>query len=84
MNRLVRVPREPGLDRRASIRFPLALELRYTVSRRHAPVVTGVGRLIDLSSSGLRFVGQGLWILEKNSMWQSTGLFYWMSASNCN
>ena len=59
MNRLVRVPREPGLDRRASIRFPLALELRYTVSRRHAPVATGVGRLIDLSSSGLRFVGQG-------------------------
>jgi c-di-GMP-binding flagellar brake protein YcgR len=59
MERQVRLPKEPGADRRASVRYPLTLDVRYAVSRRQAPVETGVGQLIDLSSSGLRFVAQG-------------------------
>jgi hypothetical protein len=42
-------------ERRASTRFSLNLELRYTVSYRCTPVETGTGRTIDLSSSGLAF-----------------------------
>src|ERR1017187_932291 len=50
-----RLPKEPGPDRRASVRFPLSLDLRYSVSHRRAPLETGSGQIIDLSSSGLRF-----------------------------
>ena len=46
------------MDRRANLRYPLILEVRYSVSRRRTPVEAGVGQLIDLSSSGLRFVAQ--------------------------
>ena len=59
MDRVVRLPKELRVDRRASIRYPLTLDLRYSVSNRRAPLETVVGRLIDLSSSGLRFIGQG-------------------------
>ena len=55
----MRVPTELRVDRRASIRYPLTLELRYSVFGRREPKETGMGRLIDLSSSGLRFTGQG-------------------------
>jgi c-di-GMP-binding flagellar brake protein YcgR len=57
--RRVRLPTEPAPDRRASVRYPLTLNVRYSVSRRRAPVEMCLGQLIDLSSSGLRFVGQG-------------------------
>jgi hypothetical protein len=57
--RRVRLPKEPGPDRRASVRFPLSLDLRYSVSYRRAPLETGSGQSIDLSSSGLRFAAQG-------------------------
>jgi PilZ domain len=57
--RWVRLPKEPGPDRRASVRFPLNLELRYSSSYRRAPLETGSGQSIDLSSSGLRFAAQG-------------------------
>ena len=57
--RRVRLPKEPGPDRRASGRFPLSLDLRYSVSHRRAPLETGSGQIIDLSSSGLRFAAQG-------------------------
>src|ERR1022692_146112 len=57
--RRVRLLKEPGPDRRASVRFPLSLDLRYCVSHRRAPVETGSGQIIDLSSSGLRFAPQG-------------------------
>jgi hypothetical protein len=58
----VRLPKEPGRDRRASVRFPLALDVRYSVLNHGAPVETGSGQTIDLSSSGLRFAAQGpLW-----------------------
>lgn len=43
------------MERRASVRYPLNLDVRYTVSQPSAPVEMGVGRSIDLSSSGLRF-----------------------------
>jgi hypothetical protein len=57
--RRVRLPKDPGPDRRASVRFPLTLEVHYSVSHRCAPVETGSGQIIDLSSSGLRFAAQG-------------------------
>lgn len=57
--RRVRLPNDPNPERRASTRFPLALEVRYTVSGRRALRETGSGRTIDLSSSGLRFATQG-------------------------
>jgi PilZ domain len=59
MERRVQLPKEPGPDRRASVRFPLSLDLRYSVSHRRAPLETGSGQIIDLSSSGLRFATQG-------------------------
>ena len=59
IERRVRLAKEPKSDRRASVRFPLTLDVRYSVSHRGAPVETGTGKLIDLSSSGLRFLAQG-------------------------
>ena len=56
--RWVRLPKEPGPDRRASVRFPLTLDVRYSVSHRRALLETGSGQSIDLSSSGLRFAAQ--------------------------
>ena len=55
----VRLLQEPNPERRASVRFPLTLDVRFSVSRRRAPVETGSGQLVDLSSSGLRFAAQG-------------------------
>ena len=55
----VRLPKAAWPDRRASVRFPLTLDVRYSVSHRRAPVETGSGQIIDLSSSGLRFAAQG-------------------------
>ena len=55
----VRLPKDPRPDRRASVRFPLNLDVRYSVSHRHAPVKTGSGQIVDLSSSGLPFAAQG-------------------------
>jgi len=46
-------------ERRASVRFPLTLDVRYSVSHRGAKVRTGSGQTIDLSSSGLRFAAGG-------------------------
>jgi hypothetical protein len=42
-------------ERRASVRYPVDLEVRYSVEGRGEPVETGSGRTIDLSSSGLSF-----------------------------
>ena len=56
----VRLPKAAGPDRRASVRFPLTLDIRYAVSHRCAPIETGSGQVIDLSSSGLRFAAQSL------------------------
>jgi hypothetical protein len=53
-----RLPKDPGQERRASVRFPLTLDVRYSVSYRRAPVETGSGQIIDLSSSGLRLAAQ--------------------------
>ena len=55
MDRLVQLPNGPAADRRSCLRYPLTLELRYSVSNGRAPAATGAGRLIDLSNSGLRF-----------------------------
>jgi hypothetical protein len=56
--RRVRLPK-PSPDRRASARFPLTLEVCYTVTHRGIPEETGSGQTIDLSSSGLRFAAAG-------------------------
>jgi hypothetical protein len=56
--RLVQLPRDPRPERRANVRFPLILDVRYSISHGHAPVETGSGQLIDASSSGLRFAAQ--------------------------
>jgi PilZ domain-containing protein len=42
-------------DRRGSIRFPLNLEVRYSVIGHRGPAENGSGRTIDLSISGLSF-----------------------------
>ena len=44
-----------GSDRRARVRFPVNLEVRYSVAGRRGPVETGSGPTIDMSSSGLSF-----------------------------
>jgi len=53
--RRVRTPEGASSERRASTRFSLNLEVRYTVSGSPGTAETGSGRTIDLSSSGLRF-----------------------------
>jgi hypothetical protein len=40
---------------RAGVRFPVSLEIRYSVAGRRGPVETGSGRTIDMSSSGVAF-----------------------------
>ena len=55
ISRRVRLQRGPDTDRRASLRFPLNLEVRYSVASRRGPVETGSGCTIDMSSSGLSF-----------------------------
>ena len=42
-------------QRRASTRFALTLDVRYTIPGGHAPAQMGAGCTVDLSSSGLRF-----------------------------
>jgi hypothetical protein len=42
-------------DRRGTLRFPVNLELRYSVVGQRSPVENGSGRTIDMSSSGLSF-----------------------------
>jgi hypothetical protein len=49
-------PKDADADRRASTRFSLNLEVRYTILGGNKPVRVGVGRTIDVSSSGLRFM----------------------------
>lgn len=54
--RRVRLPKPPSADRRASVRYPLCLDLRYTVIHPYQGSPAGSGRVVDLSSSGLRFI----------------------------
>jgi len=51
-------PKDTTLERRSSVRFPLTLDVRYSVLHRNGPTETGAGQLIDVSSSGLRFSAQ--------------------------
>jgi hypothetical protein len=67
ITRRVRLLQGLSSDRRSSVRFPLNLEVRYSVAGHCGPVETGFGRTIDMSSSGLSFtadrprlVGQNL------------------------
>jgi hypothetical protein len=51
----VRPQKEPSSDRRASVRVPVNLEVRYGVAGRRGPVENRSGQTIDVSSSGLSF-----------------------------
>src|SRR5262245_15916646 len=53
--RQIQLPEPLGGDRRAHIRYPICLDLRYTVQGRRTPLDSGNGHVVDLSSSGLRF-----------------------------
>ena len=55
ITRRVRLLQGLSSDRRASIRVPVNLEVRYSVAGRRGAVETGSGRTIDMSSSGLSF-----------------------------
>ena len=51
----MRLPKVASPGRRASTRFPLAIEVSYALIGRREQRRTGSGQTIDLSSSGLRF-----------------------------
>ncbi len=51
----LRIRRPEPLERRESSRFPIQEELQYRVVNRRVPTSTGVGRTIDMSSSGILF-----------------------------
>jgi hypothetical protein len=53
--RRVRLLQGLSSDRRSSVRYPLNLEVRYSVEGRRGAVENGSGRAIDMSSSGLSF-----------------------------
>ena len=53
--RRVRLQKGPSSDRRASVRFPLSLKVRYSVAGRRGPVENRSGQTIDVSGSGLSF-----------------------------
>jgi len=55
----VRLAKDARPERRASTRFPLALDVRYFLSCLGRPTEMGSGRTIDLSRSGLRFTADG-------------------------
>ena len=56
--RWARLTKDHRPECRASVRFPLTLEVRYSGSPHGVPPETGSGHIIDLSSSGLRFTAE--------------------------
>src|SRR6516162_11750833 len=53
--RRVRLPQGLSSDRRSSVRVPVNLEVRYSVTGRRGPVEIRSGQTIDVSGSGLSF-----------------------------
>jgi len=51
-----RLPRRTDAEQRGSTRFPLNLEVRYTVLSDLGPVGAGSGTACEMSSSGLSFI----------------------------
>jgi hypothetical protein len=49
-------PKRESIERRSRRRYCLNFGLRYTLSENGEVVETGSGQLVDMSSSGLRFV----------------------------
>ena len=47
--------RRPDVERRSDRRFPLTLDLRYSILSMGRPRISGSGRTIDLGSTGLSF-----------------------------
>jgi hypothetical protein len=65
--RRVRLLKGLDPDRRGNVRYPLNLDVRYSVVGHRGPAESGSGRTIDVSTSGLSFtadrplsVGQAL------------------------
>lgn len=52
------MPRDERPERRANVRFPLILEIRYVVLGGRAQGERGVGQIIELSSGGLSFTAE--------------------------
>jgi hypothetical protein len=50
------LPKPASNDRRVCARYPVSLDIHYTVQDRYKPLETGSGRIVDFSSSGLRFI----------------------------
>jgi hypothetical protein len=48
----------PRVERRTAKRYPLDLDLTYSVLFRGKSVDSGSGRTVDWSSAGLRFIGE--------------------------
>jgi hypothetical protein len=55
ITRQVRLSKGRSSDRRASVRFPVSLEVRYSIAGRRGPVENRSGQTLDVSSSGLSF-----------------------------
>jgi hypothetical protein len=51
-----RLPKRTNAEHRSSTRFPLNLEVRYTVLSHLGPAGAGYGTACDMSSSGLSFI----------------------------
>jgi hypothetical protein len=66
ITRRVRLPNGLGSDRRAGVRFPVSLEVRYSIAGRRGSVETGSGRTIDMSSSGLSFTADRPLLVGQN------------------
>ena len=45
-------------ERRRTSRFPIELEVRYRTTRRHADVLAGEGKTVNISSSGMLIAGE--------------------------
>lgn len=49
------VPDESGVERRRSSRFPIEREVRYKTLSQRSEVLSGIGKTLNISSSGVLF-----------------------------
>ena len=51
-------PEMPSTERRRSSRFPIEREIRYKTLNQRAELLTGVGKTLNISSSGVLFTSE--------------------------
>ena len=51
-------PEMPSTERRRSSRFPIEREIRYKTLNQRTELVTGVGKTLNISSSGVLFTAE--------------------------